>query len=130
MWAPQFLRALGLEMKQIYDFSDSRHKQSCVHCARLLLKEETNRDHVPSKSLLLEPYPENLPVVDVCKFCNEDFSSDEEYLAAFLGCVLTGTTDPDLQTNERVKRILQRSKGLRARIEGSKTAQTNLFDKE
>jgi hypothetical protein len=107
-------------MQQIDDFSDQRHKSWCIHCGQPLGSRQPNRDHVPSKSLLLEPSPANLPVVKICVSCNQGFSLDEEYFLAFLGSVLTGSTDPANQTNPRVQRILERSPQLRLRIESSK----------
>lgn len=117
-------------MDQIEEFVDERQKGWCVHCARWIGEVESNRDHVPSRSLLRKPYPENLPTVPVCKSCNERFSSDEEYLAAFLGCVLTGSTDPEHQANTRVQRILERSPSLRKRIENGRVESRTLFDEE
>lgn len=104
-------------MEYIPEFADERQKGWCVHCAKPIVELETNRDHVPSKSLLRKPYPTNLPVVPVCKSCNEGFSADEEYFLAFLGCLLTGSTDPERQNDRRVQAILTRSPLLRARIE-------------
>ncbi len=108
-------------MEQINDFSDERNKSWCVHCGEWIGNVKISRDHVPSKSLVLKPYPENLPVVLICETCNGKFSPDEEYLSAFLSCVLTGSTKPDIQKIPRAKRILQNSQKLRARIEKSKT---------
>ena len=108
-------------MNEIEEFVDERQKAWCVHCGGRIGNLETNRDHVPSKSLLFEPYPENLPVIQVCRRCNTSFSLDEEYFVAFLGCVLTGSTDPDRQSNPRVERILRRTPSLRARIEKART---------
>ena len=107
-------------MDQIEEFVDERQKSWCIHCGGCIADLDTNRDHVPSKSLLREPYPANLPVVEVCKACNEGFSLDEEYLAVFLNCVLAGSTDPHRQRNSRVERILQNNSKLRARIDGSR----------
>ena len=107
-------------MDQIPEFVDERQKGFCIHCGATINESKSTRDHVPSKCLLKTPYPENLPVVQVCKTCNEGFSEDEEYLVAFLGCVLAGSTDPSRQTNATAQRILQRSEGLRQRIESSK----------
>lgn len=76
---------------------------------------------------MLQPYPPHLPQVEVCEACNEGFALDEEYLIAFLGSVLAGSTDPERQTNPRVKRILRRSAKLRARIERAKTEDQTLF---
>ena len=52
---------------------------------------------------------------------NEGFSRDEEYLIAFLGSVIAGSTDPDRQPNPKAERILRRSRKLRARIDRAKT---------
>lgn len=117
-------------MDHIEEFVDQRQKGWCVHCASWIGEVESNRDHVPSRSLLRKPYPENLPTVPVCKSCNEGFSSDEEYLAAFLGCVLTGSTDPERQDNPRAQRILRRSPSLRKRIESARIESRTLFDEE
>jgi hypothetical protein len=108
-------------MDQISDFVDERQKSWCVHCRAWLNGSETNRDHVPSKSLLLKPFPPNLPVVDICKACNTSFSKDEQYLIAFIGCVLSGSTEPERQQNPTTMDILNHSPMLRARIEGAKT---------
>jgi hypothetical protein len=75
----------------------------------------------PSKSLLLKPHPENLPVVQVCKPCNTGFSLDEEYLVAFLGAVTAGSSDPDRQAKANAARILNRNPKLRARIERARS---------
>ena len=112
-------------MYHIDDFSDERNKAWCIHCGSGASEvNEVNRDHVPSKSLLEKPYPENLPQVFVCKACNEGFSLDEEYFSVFLGCVLSGSTDPEKQIDSRVERILSRSDKLRSRIENAKVEET------
>jgi hypothetical protein len=107
-------------MRRIEEFVDGRQKSWCIHCGGWIAGLETNVDHVPSKSLLLEPYPAELPAVRVCKACNSGFSLDEEYLIAFLGSVLAGTTEPERQSNPRAARILRRSSKLRARIESAR----------
>jgi hypothetical protein len=117
-------------MDHIEEFVDERQKGWCIHCARWIGEVESNRDHVPSRSLLRQPYPENLPTVPVCKSCNEGFSSDEEYFAAFLAAVLTGSADPERQANPRVQRILKRSPALRKRIESAHAESRTLFDDE
>jgi hypothetical protein len=104
-------------MDEIDEFVDERQKSWCIHCGGWLAELEIDRDHVPSKTLLVAPYPANLPVVPVCKSCNAGFSLDEEYTIAFLGSVLAGSTDPDQQRHPKAERILRRSPKLRARIE-------------
>lgn len=108
-------------MEEIEEFVDERQKAWCVHCSGPIAALKTNRDHVPSRGLLAKPYPANLPVIPVCAACNNGFSLDEEYLAAFLGAVLAGSTDPGRQTNSSAGRILERNASLKARIERAKT---------
>ena len=52
----------------------------CIYCG----KPAETREHVPSKSLLIEPFPENLPTIPACFECNNGFSADEEYFVCFL----------------------------------------------
>lgn len=111
-------------MDSISEFADERHKGMCLHCGSGLQSHAVSRDHVPSKCCLTEPFPENLPVIHICAACNNGFSADEEYLAAFVGCVLVGSTDPSLQRIPSAGRILSRNEALRARIERAKNAFT------
>lgn len=113
-------------MRQVPEFPDERHKAWCIHCGASIDEAQTNRDHVPSKCFLQKPYPDNLPVVEVCERCNEGFSLDEEYLVAFLGAVLSGSTAPDAQTISSASRILLNNTALRDRIERSKSAYSQL----
>lgn len=108
-------------MEKIEEFVDDRQKSWCIQCGASIGSVETSEDHVPSKGLLREPRPENLPVVDICTSCNNGFSADEEYLFLFLNCVLARTTDPDRQDEPKVGRALRRHEKLRARIERSRT---------
>lgn len=110
-------------MEQIPEFVDERQKSWCIHCGRWIASLETARDHVPTKGLLVNPYPPNLPVVQICKPCNSSFSLDEEYFIAVLGSVLSGSTDPARQTHANASRVLGRNEKLRARIEKSKSHQ-------
>lgn len=106
----------------IEEFVDERQKSWCVHCGAWIDAVASNFDHAPSKALLREPHPANLPVVRVCVACNSGNSLDEEYFATFLGCVLAGSTDPDAQLDSRIARTLRRSPKLRSRIEAAKKA--------
>ena len=114
-------------MDQHTDYSDSRNKGFCIHCGSGLKPDESNRDHVPTRGLLKHPYPENLPVVEVCRQCNSGFSSDEEYLIAFLGSVLSGSTTPDPVRFPAASGILTRSPRLGNRIARSLTVQGNMW---
>ncbi len=97
-------------------FMDERLTGGCVYCGA---KPET-RDHVPSKVLLDEPYPPQLPVVAACESCNRDFSLDEQYLSCFLECVICGTVELAGLQRPKIKRILSENPKLRSRIEASK----------
>lgn len=103
-------------MDHINCFADDRLKTWCIHCGGELATLDTNRDHVPTKKFLREPYPDNLPVVEVCKACNESFSFDEQYLVAFLGAVLAGSVEASEQVHPAAARILAKNENLRSRI--------------
>lgn len=103
-------------MKQITPFADSRMSFSgCVYCGAA---PET-RDHVPSRVLLDDPFPENLPVVHACFSCNQSFSRNEEYLACLLEAVLIGDTAVTSQMRPKVQKILTNRPSLTARIRNS-----------
>jgi hypothetical protein len=108
-------------MEEVAEFSDERHKARCIHCGTSPRATRTNKDHVPSKSLLDRPFPGNLPPVVVCVDCNSGLSESEQYLVAFLGSVLRGTTDPDRHEESAAKRILAWNSRLRSLIEKSKS---------
>lgn len=105
-------------MEQIKIFSDERYNLVCTYCGEGL--PET-RDHVPSKILLDEPFPTNLPVVTCCEKCNYKFSLDEEYFASIIECAVWGTTDINVLSREKIKRSLSRNHELQNRIETSFT---------
>lgn len=97
-------------------FIDDRHGGRCVYCGGGI----ESVDHVPSRTLLDEPYPPNLPTVDACEECNGGFSLDEEYLACFLACTIAGSTAPEAQTRPSVRRKLIEKPQLRALIESQR----------
>lgn len=95
---------------------DSRlEDQGCAYCGG----GANSVDHVPSKVLLEDPFPINLPVVPACSDCNQGFSQDEEYLACFLECVLKGTTEPK-HLNSKVQRTFDHSPKLARSIAESR----------
>ena len=53
-------------------FIYERHTGNCVYCGAY----PDTRDHVPSKVLLNEPYPPDLPVIGACQRCNTSYSLD------------------------------------------------------
>lgn len=103
-------------MQQIRDYGDERTLGFCAFCGG----ETGTRDHCPSRVFLDEPMPENLPVVPACSHCNESFSLDEEYLACLVSCVLAGSTEPDTISRPKIRRVLERTPSLRARLEDSR----------
>jgi hypothetical protein len=71
---------------------------------------------MPSRVLLDEPYPENLPWVYSCSSCNLALSLDEEYIACLVECTRTGSVDPSRVQRPKVRRILADSAKLRSRL--------------
>lgn len=114
-------------MRQLNDYSDERYKGYCIHCGGGLISNATNREHVPTKSLLNKPYPANLPTVPVHPKCNASFSLDEEYFTAFLASVISGSTEPDPQEFRAASGSLKRNPGLRARIGQSRRIEKYLW---
>ena len=102
-------------MRQIRDLSDQRLGGFCVYCGR---SSET-RDHIPPRVFLDKPYPTNLPVVPSCKECNQKISIDEEYVACFLECVISGSTAFEDIGREKIANILKRKPKLVARLKES-----------
>jgi hypothetical protein len=81
---------------------DERLTGCCVYCGGL---HETD-DHVPSKVLLDEPFPPDLPTVPACDACNNGFSADERYVACLVECVVAGTVEPAAIRRDKVRRII------------------------
>lgn len=97
-------------MEQLRSFADERLVASCVHCGGTT---ET-RDHCPSRVLLDEPHPENLPYLPACASCNSGFSLDEEYFACLVECARTGSVEA--VRRPKVRRILEHSPALATRL--------------
>lgn len=95
-------------------FFDQRHSGYCAYCGNW----PTTRDHVPSRVLLDEPFPDNLPVVPACDACNNGFSVDEVYVACLIECALTGGAEK--VSREKISRILKDSPHLAATIADAK----------
>jgi hypothetical protein len=97
-------------MQQLKSYADERLIAGCIHCARAT---ET-RDHVPSRILLDEPYPENLPVLPACAECNTGFSLDEEYFACLVECARVGSVEA--VERPKIRRIFAHSHVLASRL--------------
>lgn len=93
-------------------FVDERLTGMCVYCGG---PAET-RDHVPSRVLLDEPYPPNLPVVEACASCNASFAKDEQYVACLVECVISGSVEPNGVRRDKINRILADNPALTARV--------------
>jgi hypothetical protein len=104
-------------MQQLRCYGDERNKGFCVHCGG---PSETV-DHVPSKVLLDEPYPENLMATSACRKCNNGLSLDEEYLACLLECVIAGDAVPEKLRRAKIARILRGNSSLLTRLQRART---------
>ena len=58
--------------------------------------------------------------VGMCQECNSGFSKDEEYFAAFLASVISGSTEPDPLQFPTASRILAHNPRLRSRIDAAR----------
>ncbi|CAK8717345.1 HNH endonuclease [Candidatus Electrothrix aarhusensis] len=98
---------------------DQRLCGTCVYCG----SQPNTRDHVPSRILLDDPMPANLPVVESCEECNHGFSLDEEYIACLLECVVHGSVETQVLQRPKVKRILAKKARLATMLlESARTA--------
>lgn len=98
-------------------FFDDRFSGFCVFCGAVA----GTRDHVPSKVLLDEPYPANLPIVAACETCNNAFSKDEPYLACLLECAIHGSASAAGVGREKVKRLLSEKPHFAIEMEASRS---------
>jgi virulence-associated protein VapD len=106
-------------------FIDERLSGMCVYCGG---KPET-REHVPSKVLLDEPYPPQLPIVEACETCNGGFSKDETYVACLIECVVCGSANPNDLNRQKIRKILTENPRLRSQISKSRfeDAEGNIY---
>ena len=79
-------------MQQLEEYSDERLRGAWVVCTEDHDDPRRSRDHVPTRALLDCPYPDNLPVVYMCRECNSGYTRDEAYFAAFLSTVISGSS--------------------------------------
>lgn len=108
-------------MEQRPSYADERLTAFCLYCGA----SPDSREHVPSRVLLDEPYPENLPVVAACSACNRAYALDEEYLACLIECALRGTTNPSELLRPKVARLLRQKPALAARISAARDTSTD-----
>jgi hypothetical protein len=106
-------------MNQLKSFADDRLLAACVYCGGAT----DSRDHCPSRVLLDQPYPENLPQIPCCRDCNAGFSLDEEYVACLVECARTGSVEA--VERPKIRRILTDSPALAARLSQARTVADN-----
>lgn len=95
-------------MIQRPEYGEGHPERMCCYCGECA----DTVDHVPSKILLNEPYPENLPTVPCCRKCNEQFSLDEEYVAVLFECVRWQTFNSGQFQREKVRKIAEHTPAL------------------
>ncbi|MEH3091302.1 MAG: hypothetical protein PGN20_04475 [Agrobacterium cavarae] len=129
-------------MREIDDFTDERLKAWCIHCGGVIANVESNRDHVPTKSLLTKALRERgakydsgvgdeldyLPQVLVCRRCNSSFSSDENYLLCVLHAVMAGSLYPDPTKHSEAATILRSNRHVVRSLKNRPDGQLPLFD--
>lgn len=103
-----------LDFKGIHPPShgDVRMLAACIHCGSF----PDTEDHNPSYVFLDKPYPEELAVVGVCQTCNNSFSNDEPYLAAFIEAARTGDGNPSAKWRPKIRRVVKHNKKLQNEI--------------
>lgn len=97
-------------MKQRDNIGDKNKIGVCIYCGSM--DKILTREHSPSKVLLNEPFPENLPITYSCRDCNSSFSSDEEYFACILECIKCGTVEISKLKRRKIQDILTKNKKL------------------
>lgn len=129
-------------MREIEDFTDDRLKAWCIHCGGAIADVESNRDHVPTKSLLTKALRERganydrgvgdelsyLPQVVVCRSCNSSFSPDENYLLCVLHAVTAGSLYPDPAKHPEAASILRSNRNVVRSLKKGPDGQLLLFD--
>ncbi|SEG03004.1 hypothetical protein SAMN05421847_1335 [Halpernia humi] len=107
-------------MQQVHPQNDERYDNICCYCQNSFKNNKT-KDHIPSKVLLDEPFPENLPIVFCCYDCNQSFSTDEEYFACIIEYLVAGTKNIEKIERKKIKNILNQKKYLKNKIEANIT---------
>lgn len=102
-------------MQQIRPFADERLASFCAYCGQ----PPTTRDHVPPRIFMDMPYPDNTPVVQSCRDCNEGASLDELYVACLIEVAICGTVDPSRLRRKKVASSIRKRPALAARLAAS-----------
>ncbi len=129
-------------MEYIEDYSDERQKAWCIHCGSVITDIASNRDHVPTKSLLSNNFRERgarydysaddvlgyLPQVIICKSCNSSFAPDENYLLCVLHALFAGGLYPDAATHPEAAQILRSNRHVVRSLKMGPDGQLLLFN--
>ena len=129
-------------MRYIEDYSDERQKSWCIHCGAFINDVSSNRDHVPTKSLLSRGLRKRgadydrgahdefgyVPQVVVCEKCNSSFSEDENYLLCVLHAVMAGSLYPDTAKQPEAAKILRSNRHVVRALKAQPNGQMFLFD--
>jgi hypothetical protein len=129
-------------MQEIEDFTDERLRVWCIHCGAVIADIESNRDHVPTKSLLTKQVRDRganydrgngsefdyLPQVVVCRRCNSSFSPDENYILCVLHAVIAGSLYPDAAKHPDAASILRSNRHVVRSLKHRPDGQLILFD--
>ncbi len=111
------MKALKKQKKYHQVFADSRLLPECVYCGNPV----EDRDHIPAKVFLNEPYPENLDVLNSCRSCNGSASKDEEYVACAIEVLKQGTLELSC-LRAKVSEALKYQEKLYSRLKGDVVA--------
>ena len=95
-------------MKQLKNYADDRNSNICIYCH----SGQLTKEHAPSKILLDEPFPPNLPVVASCLNCNNKYSYDEEYVACLIEVMRTNATNIDMIKRNKIKTAMNKNSKL------------------
>lgn len=129
-------------MRYLEEFTDERLKVSCIHCGDTIANVKSNRDHVPTQSLLTTGIRERgaefdrgvgaeldyLPQVVICRSCNSSFSEDETYLLCVLHAVMAGSLYPDPVTHPEASNILRSNRHVVRSLKRLPNGQLLLFN--
>jgi hypothetical protein len=102
-------------VQQIAPLSDERWAAFCAYCG----EAPTTRDHVPPRVFMDVPYPDNVPIVQSCRDCNEGASLDELYVACLLEVAICGSADPARVRRQKIASAIQKRPGHGARLAAS-----------
>lgn len=88
----------------------------CVYCG---VNPGLTRDHIPLKSFIRKPYPDNLLTVPACHECNNGYSKDEERFRLFIGGLCCHSPEADELFDGPISRSMDRNPRLKNEMFGA-----------